>query len=461
MSSTTEVEAAAPRVLHGSKVPGPPDWMFPLGVLHARKNLLTAFTEMHKHWGNFVRFGIPFRRMYFINEPELIREVLVSSAPIFEKDRALKLTKLILGHGLLTNEGASHRRQRRLAAPAFHKQRIAHYAETMLAFAGETSGRWEDGAEVDMAEETMRLTLAIVAKTLFDAEVTNEADSIGEALEVLMKNFARVANPFAKLTLMLPLKANRDIFNMKARLDEIIYRLIAERRKTGRDHGDLLSMLLAAQDEDDGTGMSDEQVRDEAITLFLAGHETTALVLAWTFYLLSQNPEAEARLHEEVDRVMVGEQSAMALFPQLTYTRQVIAESMRLYPPAHTMARLLMKDMVLGGYAIEKGATVCFCPYIMHRDPRFWPEPEKFDPDRWTPEEEAKRPKFAYFPFGGGPRTCIGEQFAWMEGVLALARLAKDWKAALVPGHPIDTFPLVTLRPRHGIGMTLHRRNMA
>jgi cytochrome P450 len=304
----------------------------------------------------------------------------------------------------------------------------------------------------------MRLTLAIVAKTLFDADVNDNADEIGKSMEVLMTNFPRVANPLVRLTLMLPLKANREIFDAKDRLDNVIYRLIHERRATGRDHGDLLSMLLAAQDEDDGTGMTDLQVRDESITLFLAGHETTANVLAWAFYLLSQNPEAEARLHEEVDAVLQGGEGAMALFPKLPYTRYVIAETMRLYPPAHTLARLLMKDMNLGGYAIEKGATICFCPYIMHRDPRYWPEPERFDPMRWTPEEEEKRPKFTYFPFGGGPRTCIGEQFAWLEGVLALARLAKDWRAALVPGHPIDTYPLITLRPRHGIAMTLHRR---
>ena len=458
MSSSAEVVDKTAAVLRAADVPGPSAWLFPLGVLRARKNLLRAFTEMHRQWGNFVRFGVPYRRAYFINEPELIREVLVSSAPMFEKDRALKLTKIVLGEGLLTNEGASHRRQRKLAAPAFHKQRIASYAETMLHLSGVTAARWEDGARVDMDQEMMKLTLAIVAKTLFDADVNDKADDIGHAMEVLMTNFPRVANPFVRLTLMLPLKANKEIFDAKDRIDAVIYRLIGERRATGRDHGDLLSMLLAAQDEDDGTGMTDTQVRDEAITLFLAGHETTANVLAWAFYLLSQNPEAEARLHEEVDRAQFDGQPAMSLFMQLPYTRQVIAETMRLYPPAHTLARLLTKDMVLGGYALEKGATICFCPYIMHRDERYWPEPERFDPGRWTPEEEEKRPKFTYFPFGGGPRTCIGEQFAWMEGVLALARLAKEWRATLVPGHPIDTYPLITLRPRHGIGMTLHRR---
>lgn len=459
MSTSNEAPMKVPPAATGLRPPGPSDWMFPIGVMRARKNLLNAFVELHQEYGNFSRFGIPYRRAYFINEPEYIREVLVSSAPLFEKDRALKLTKIVLGNGLLTNEGASHRRQRKLAAPAFHRQRIASYAESMLSLAGEASARWQDGTQLDMDKEMMRLTLAIVAKTLFDASVDHDAGEIGASMAVLMENFPRVANPLVRLTLHLPLRANREIFAARDHLDTIIYRLIRERRASGKDHGDLLSMLLASQDEDDGTGMTDEQVRDEAITLFLAGHETTANVLTWAFYLLSQNPEAEAKLHEEVDQVLSepGE-SAMALFGKLVYTRRVISETLRLFPPAHTLARELQEDMTLGPYRIEKGATIVFCPYIMHRDARYWPEPERFDPDRWTPEEEEKRPKFAFFPFGGGPRICIGEQFAWMEGVLALARLARDWRAKLVPGHPVDTFPLITLRPRHGMAMTLHRR---
>ena len=457
MSTSTELEIPA-QAQSGETLPGPPAWMFPIGLMRWRKNLLNAFLELYNTWGNYVRFGLPWKRAYFINEPELIREILVTNAAICEKDRVLKLTRLVLGFGLLTNEGESHRRQRKLAAPAFHKQRIAHYAETMLAYAGNTAAEWQDGARVDMDQEMMKLTLAIVAKTLFDADVNDKADDIGHAMEVLMRNFPRASNPFVAMTLKLPLKANREVFAAKDKIDAVIYRLIAQRRATGRDHGDLLSMLLSAQDEDDGTGMTDQQVRDEALTLFLAGHETTANVLAWGLYLLSQHPEVEARLHEEVDRVMVGEQSAMALFPQLPYTRQVVAETMRLYPPAHVLARELQEELVLGGYRLKRGGTVCFSPYIMHRDPRFWPEPERFNPDRWTPEEEAKRPRFTYFPFGGGPRICIGEQFAWMEAVLVLARLTQEWRAALVPGHPIDTLPLITLRPRHGIAMTLSRR---
>lgn len=458
MSLANGASAKKAAVANLPRPPGPPDWMFPLGVLRARKNLLTAFVELHQQYGNFSRFGVHWKRAYFINEPELIREVLVTSAALFEKDSALKLTKLVLGQGLLTNEGASHRRQRKLAAPAFHRQRIAAYAEWMLSLAGDAAARWRDGAQIDMDKEMMRLTLAIVAKTLFDASVDSDAGEIGASMEVLMTNFPRVANPLVRLTLRLPLRANREIFAARDHLDTIIYRLIRERRASGKDHGDLLSMLLASQDEEDGTGMTDVQVRDEAITLFLAGHETTANVLTWAFYLLSQNPACEAQLHEELDRVMADSGSAMALYPQLVYARRVIAETLRLYPPAHTLARMVMEDMTLGGYRLEKGSTVCFCPYIMHRDPRFWTEPERFDPARWTPEQEEKRPKFTYFPFGGGPRICIGEQFAWMEGVLALARLAKDWCATLKPGHVVDTNPLITLRPRHGMPMTLHRR---
>jgi len=458
MSSSSDAEIVAGANAPKQQPPGPSPWMLPVGLWKSRKSLLRPFVDLQRQYGNFVQFGAEWRLGFLVNEPEYIREVLVTQAAHFEKDRALKLAKQVLGEGLLTSEGAFNRRQRKLVAPAFHRQRIAGYAEVMFRYAAATSARWRDGQALDMDLEMMRMTLGIVSKTLFDANVEDETDEISEAMDVVMKFFPRVANPLALFFLYMPFPSNFRFFAARRRLNETILRIIQERRAQGTDRGDLLSMLLAAQDEDDGSVMSDRQVRDEALTLFLAGHETTANALTWAFYLLSQHPECEARLHAELDTVNLETGDAMALFPQLPYTKQVISETLRLYPPAHLLARLALKDITLGPYTVPKDATIVMSPYIMHRDARFWPEPERFDPDRWLPEREATRPKFSYFPFGGGPRTCVGEQFAWMEAVLCLARLAKDWRARLAPGHPVDVHPLITLRPRHGMAMHLEKR---
>jgi cytochrome P450 len=276
-----------------------------------------------------------------------------------------------------------------------------------------------------------------------------------------MTLFDRIPNPFAPLLALLPTPRNAQFFLARARLFRTIQRMIEERRADGGDRGDLLSMLLDAQDQEDGRGMSDKQVRDEALTLFLAGHETTSNALMWTWYLLSQHPEAEAKLHAELDEALGGAVPTAADVPRLEYTRRVFAESMRLYPPAHVIGRTPINDFKLGPYLIQKGYPVLLSPYIVHRDPRFHPEPERFHPDRWAAEGSTERPKFTYFPFGGGPRTCIGEGFAWMEGILVIATLAQRWQMRLEPGHPIELLPLITLRSKHGMRMTLLRRRPA
>src|SRR5205085_7639304 len=361
--------------------------------------------------------------------------------------------------GLLTSEAEFHRRQRRLAQPAFHHKRSQAYATGMAEYGARHRERWQDGQTLDVAQEMMGLTLAIVGKTLFDADVEGEAKEIGRALSDIMHMFDRLTTPFPWLLELLPLPSNFRFARARARLDETIYRIINERRATGEDRGDLLSMLLLATDtEGDGTGMSDRQLRDEAMTIFLAGHETTANALTWTWYLLSQHPEVEARLHEEIATVLQGRLPTAEDFPRLRYAEMVLAEAMRLYPPAWAIGRRAIADYPIGEYTVPARAIVLMSPYVMHRTPRYYPEPFRFDPERWTAEAREARPKFAYFPFGGGPRVCIGEGFAWMEGVLLIATIAQAWQMRLAPGQQVAPQPMITLRAKNGIRMRLEKR---
>jgi len=394
-----------------------------------------------------------------INHPDYIKEVLVTNNQNFIKGLALQRAKRLLGEGLLTSEGEFHRRQRRLAQPAFHRQRIASYSTVMTNYAAAASARWHDGETLDIAEEMMRLTLAIVGKTLFDADVESQAEEVGEAMSVVMDLFNTLTVPFFELLEKLPLPQMQRFKKARARLDRIIYRLIEERRRSGEDRGDLLSMLLLAQDEEGQSGgMSDAQVRDEALTIFLAGHETTANALTWTWYLLSENPAAETKLHEELQAVLGARIPAVDDFPRLRYTEMVLAESMRLFPPAWAIGRLAVDDCEIGGYLAPSRSLVLMSQYIMHRDARYFPEPERFDPERWTPEARESRPQFSYFPFGGGPRRCIGEGFAWLEGVLLLATLAQQWQMRLIANHSVALRPVITLRPKYGMRMIISKR---
>jgi cytochrome P450 len=318
--------------------------------------------------------------------------------------------------------------------------------------------RWQNETTLDIDREMMRLTLSIAGKTLFDADVESEATEIGAALTTMMQGWPRLMSPLYQLLGKLPLPSNRLLREARERLDTTVLRMIAERRASGDDRGDLLSMLLMAQDEEDGSGMSDKQVRDEAMTLFIAGHETTANALTWTWYLLSQHPEVEAKLHEELDVVLGDRLPGAEDTPRLSYTRQVFTESIRLYPPAWMIGRRALNDYDIAPYRIPANSMIFMSPYVTQHDARYFPNPEVFDPERWTPEAQAARSKFSYFPFGGGPRQCIGEAFAWMEGVLVIATIAQRWKLRLVPGHPVAMQPLVTLRPKHGMRMVVERR---
>lgn len=440
--------------------PGPKE-RYPLEFLFALQNdPIKLLLESARGYGDIVVFPIGSERIFSLSHPDYIERVLVTSNRQFVKSRGLKYAKRILGEGLLTSEGEFHLRQRRLIQPAFHRQQMAQYAQVMVDYAARARARWQDGATLDIHEEMMRLTLAIVAKTLFDADVDSEAAEIGAALTASIEMFRRLNQPFGELIDRLPLPRNRRFRQAQERLDRTIYRIIEERRASGQDHGDLLSMLLQAED-DDRTSMSPQQVRDEAMTLFLAGHETTANALTWTWYLLSQNPAVEAKLQAEVDAVLGNRLPTVQDLPQLSYAEKVLTESMRLYPPAWVIGRETVDDYMLDGFLMPAHSVILMSQYVVHRDPRYFSEPEQFAPERWTPEFKAALPRFAYFPFGGGPRVCIGEPFAWTEGILLLATLAQQWQMRLAPGQRIGLLPQITLRPKYGMRMILERRRTA
>jgi len=442
--------------------PGPKPSLFDAFSYRPGRDPLAFFTNLARTYGDVVAYRLGGERLIFVNDPQHIKDILVTNNRKFTKGRGLQRTKRLLGEGLLTSEGATHLRQRRLMQPAFHRERIAAYADTMVAYADRTRRAWRDGVTLDVAKEMNRLTLSIVGKTLFDADVESQAAEVGVALTGIMETFWITMLPFADLLEHLPVPKLRRARAARAGLDAIIYRMIAERRRSGRDHGDLLSMLLSAQDEEaEGAAgrMSDVQVRDEAMTIFLAGHETTANALTWTWYLLSTAPAVEARLHEEVDRALQGRLPRVADIASLSFVERVVTESMRLYPPAWLIGRRAIADYQLGAYAVPARTILVMSPFVTQRDGRFYKDPERFDPDRWTPDFRATLPRFAYFPFGGGPRQCIGESFAWMELILLVATIAQQWRLQLVPGHPVVPEPLVTLRTKHGMRMTAHRRD--
>jgi cytochrome P450 len=422
-----------------------------------RRDPIAYLRRLARDYGDIVRFRVPGSDLVLVNDPDRIRDILVTDQRNFVKGRGLQRAKRLLGEGLLTSEGDFHLRQRRMIAPAFHRQRINEYGQAMAEIADRASRRWHAGGILNINEEMAGITLTIVGKTLFDADVESEQSEIGQALRDSMELFNVLSLPFAELLSKLPLPAVKRFQRAKGRLDATIYRIIDERRNQS-DRGDLLSMLLAAYDEEGGgDGMTDLQVRDEAMTLFLAGHETTANALGWTLYQLSDHPDVEAKVVEELRTVLGGRLPTLEDIPNLRYTRQVISESLRLYPPGWILGRRALADYPIGDYVIEKGSIAILAPVVIHIDPRYWTDPMRFDPDRWA-TEDASRPKFAYFPFGGGPRICIGENFAWMELVLILSTLLQRWQFRLTPDQKVETAPIITLRPRHPIRMEVRER---
>ena len=483
---STAPGTSAPGTAPGTRHPAP-GTRFPPGpklsalqrlVYWPGRDMLQFITASARTYGDLVTYRLGGETIFLVSDPQHIKDILVTNNRNFTKSRGLERTKRLLGNGLLTSEGAMHLRQRRLMQPAFHRERIAGYGRTMAEYANRTRGGWTDGATLDVAQEMMRLTLSIAGKTLFDVDIEKQAGEVGRAMNDVMGSFWTTMLPFVDLLEMMPIPKLRRAKAARARLDAIIYDMIAERRPasaegsgvaspqplrgeggaSGRDHSDLLSMLLTAQDEDDGGVMTDRQVRDEAMTILLAGHETTANALTWTWYLISQSPEIEAKLHDEIDRVLQGRLPTVVDLPALSFVEKVVAEAMRLYPPAWIVGRRAIAEYPIGEYVAPPRTIMIMSPWILHRDPRYFPDPDRFHPDRWTPEFKAALPQFAYFPFGGGPRRCIGESFAWMELALVVSTIAQRWTLRLVPGHPVELQPVVTLRTKHGMKMTTSAR---
>ncbi|HEV8241175.1 MAG TPA: cytochrome P450 [Thermoanaerobaculia bacterium] len=426
----------------------------------ARDNLRYFQRQIGAH-GDVVGGRFFNRRFVVLGHPDLVEQVLLVQHRNFKKHSFFwRHVTALFGRGLLVSEGDFWLRQRRLAAPAFHGRRIAAYAGDMVAFAERMLDDWRDGEARDAHQEMMRLTMQIVAKTLFDAEVSEDYAEISRAFDDVVEEIALRFRQPLPIPDWVPMARNRRYLAAVRQLDSLVYRFIAERRADPRDRGDLLSMLLAARD-DDGAGMSDVQVRDEVITLFLAGHETTAIALSWTWYLLARHPEAEARLGAELDAVLAGRAPALEDLPRLVYAEQVVKESMRLFPPAYAFGREALADCEIGGYRVPAKTTVFISQWATHRDGRFFPDPETFRPERWTADFEAALPRYAYLPFGGGPRICIGNRFAMMEAVLLLATVARRYRLRLASEAEIEPFASITLRPVGGVPVRLEARQRA
>jgi cytochrome P450 len=417
-----------------------------LGVMQAAGAIRGGICEMPMAGGTVV----------VVSSPDLVHEVLVAQAESFEKGTTFRFLRPIIGNGLLTSEGAFHRRQRKLMAPALAYKRIAGYADTMAAYAERAQAGWADGAPIDVSAEMMRLTLDVVSKTLLDTDVGESADEVGSAVSLLVRSInARMSTPISFL--LGSASRNPEVRAAMATLDGIILRIIRERRASKADRGDLLSMLLAAQEEGTGEGMSDAQVRDEVMTIFLAGHETTANALSWAIYLLARHPEAYRRLQAEATSVLDGRVATASDIPRLGFALQVFKEAMRLYPPAYLTSRLAVRDVEIGGHRIKAGTDVVTNICTMQRRPEYFPDPDRFDPDRFDAANEKTIPRGAYLPFGAGARICIGNNFAMMEGQLILATLAQRVELSLATPGEIAPEPLVTLRPLGGVPMRVRR----
>lgn len=431
--------------------PSPPGRFLTGHLSEFQSDRLAFMTRCVRECGDVTAVRLGTRRIFLVNHPHAIEEVLLTKSRQFIKHFALRLNPLVLGKGLLTSEGDFWLRQRRLIQPAFMRGRVAAYGPAMVAAAERILAEWTPGETRDVADEMMRITLDIAAQTLFGGDVHDAARKVRDALQFMQESFLWRFNRLVPVPIWLPTPHNLRARRTVRRLDEIIYGFIRQRRQSGQEHGDLLSILLHARDEDDGQGMTDQQVRDEAMTLFLAGHETTALALGWTWYLLATHPEAEERLCAELREVLGSRTPTVDDLPRLRYTEAVVTESMRILPPVYAIGREALDDCEIGGFRVPRKTTILMSQWVVQRDPRWFAEPEKFQPERWLDDLSHRLPKYAYFPFGGGPRLCVGNIFAMMESVLVLATIAQRFRFTVVPGHPVVPWATFTLRPLHGI----------
>jgi enediyne biosynthesis protein E7 len=450
-------------IARGRPVPGPRGHPVLGSLPDFQRDMLRTFMEARREFGDVVRFRGPLS-VYLLAHPDYVDHILHQEHQNYRHpDFELNKLRPTFRNGLVTSQGDFWRRQRRLAQPAFHRQRIAKFGTIMTDMTAEMLQRWrgfaERGRAIDVRVAMQRLTLTVLAKAMFGVDWSHDAEAVMEAVTV--------ANEYTNQRLLapldlpdwLPLPSTRRFMQTRQAVDDIVYRLIRERRQSGEDTGDLLSMLMEARDEETGEGMSDLQLHDELISMIFAGHETVSTCLTWTWYLLSKHAGIEQRLQAELAEVLGGRTPTLEDIPRLTYTTMLLQESLRLYPPIWLIPRTPINDDEIGGYHIPAGTMIFLVPYVTHRHPEFWENPEGVDPERFTPERSAGRPRYAWFPFGGGPRQCIGNSFAMLEMQLIVALIAQRYRLNLVPGHQVILQPMVTLRPRYGMAMTLEPRS--
>lgn len=463
VNSKREASVQIDRRTTGKKEPpgprGHPLWG---SMLDFQRDQLAFILDVARQHGEVAKYRIANLTFYQVNHPEGVKRVLQDNYHNYVKGDLFEKFSPLIGHGLFVSDGPLWLRQRRLMQPAFHRQQIAIFGQIMTGSALQMLERWETAAHtgqpLEVFSEMTGLTMQVVTQALFSAQLPGTRQALSRAITTLLDHVAFTFEVPFYPPVQVPLPRNLRLRRALQELDRLVYAIIRERREHPVETGDLLSMLMEARDEDTGAGMTEKQLRDEVLTLFLAGHETTANTLTWTFYLLSQQPAVVRQLHAELDQVLGGRVPTPADYPSLAYTRMVIEESMRLYPPAWITNRTALVDDEICGYHIPAGAYVAVSPYVTQRDPALWPDPERFDPQRFAPERGAERPRFAYFPFGGGPHQCIGQGFAQLEAALVLATVAQRYHLELVPDHPVEVHASVTLRPRRGLKMTVQQR---
>jgi cytochrome P450 len=455
------VPASAPRV--PLRLPPGPKGRFLLGsLIEMSRDWLGFYQRCADEFGDVVRVHVAHVPVYVLIHPRDIETVLVTKSANFTKSADYRALARVLGRGLLTSEGDFWQRQRGLIQPAFHRQNILTYASVMTSAARRLLDSWKDQEERNLHDDMMRVTLEIAGQCLFGAEVSSAADRVGKAMEVVTGRFLTNASQALLFPFDIPALFARREWRAIRELDEIIGGIIRDRRSSQLQREDLLDMLLRARDAD-GKPMSDAQLRDEMMTLFLAGHETTAIALSWACYLIAKNPQIEVKLVEELCAVLGERGPTPEDLPRLRYAEMVLKEALRLYPPVWSVGRRAIEECELGGYRVPGGSNIFILQWRTQRDARFFPDPERFDPERWKedPVRTGKIPRFAYFPFGGGPRVCVGASFAMMEATLLLAMIQQNFRLELVPDHPIEIFASVTLRPKQGIRVIANRRKTA
>jgi cytochrome P450 len=421
---------------------------------------LIFLADLAREYGDIAHFQIGSQRVFLLNHPNYIKDAHDRYYESFVKGRQNPARRHFLGEGLLTAEGELHRTHRRLIQPAVHKHLFARQEAVTLEQGARVRERWRHGQQVNIVREMKRLTLSITSQILFNTKTDREAEEISEAMKLVVSQFSPFGSPCGSLLAKLPMsRKRRRITAAKATLDGIVRRIIAERRESGEEHDDLLATLVSVvHDPDTDPDTNNLRIRDEVVTFFLAGFETLGTALAWTWYLLSQNPAAQAELQNECDRVLGSKLPSVADLHELHYTKAVFAEAMRIYPPIWLLARYLINDFEVGGHVIPARSIVIMSQYLMHRDPRYFPDPLKFDPGRWTPEAKSNRPQYSYFPFGGGPRGCLGEGLAWTQGVLLIALLAQRWRMKSCTTRALKLQPGITLQPKHEIVLRVEQR---